>query len=276
MVDNAINIDSFYIYLNENRLFVRRFYHEIDENEKKLILRPVVVMLHEALGCVSMLRDIPETIAKLTGCDVLAYDRLGHGKSDCLPNSHVHEQYMFDEAWKFLPNVLDICGIQKALLWGHSDGGTMALLFAGRFTERVTGVITEAAHVFVDLLTIKGIETTIDAWKETDLKKKLEKYHGANINKIFNRWTKVWLSESFFSWNIEMYLADIKVPVLVIQGAVDQYGLPEQMYSIAEKVTGDSKMVLIPHCGHAPHIQARKVVLQEILDFTNKYYPFYL
>lgn len=275
MVRPVIKINSFDIHVNGHRLFVRQFYHGIDENGKMSASRPVVVMLHEALGCVSMLRDVPEKIARLTGCDVMAYDRLGHGKSDRLPDSHIHESYMFDESWKSLPDVLDRCGIQQAVLWGHSDGGTMALLFAARFPNRVTGVITEAAHVYVDPLTIKGIKATVNSWKETDLRKKLERHHGTNIDEIFKRWAKIWLAESFFSWNIESYLDDIKTPVLVLQGEVDQYGLPGQMYSIAEKVTGESKMMLIPHCGHAPHLQAFGIVAQEIVDFVVKYciYP---
>jgi len=229
--------------------------------------RPIVVMLHEGLGCVEMLRDVPEKIARLTGCDVMAYDRLGHGRSDPLPGSHVHNGYLFDEAWEFIPRVLDQCNIQKPILWGHSDGGTMALLFAGRFPERVSAVITEAAHVYVDSLTIEGIKTAVKAWHTGSLREKLAKYHGENVDGIFHRWSTIWLSESFSQWNIEALLKDVKAPVLAFQGADDHYGEPDQLMAITEKTGGNSQQVMIPSCGHIPHLQAFDAVASKAVDF---------
>ncbi len=270
MPEHLLKMKSFDINVDGHCLFVKQFCHIVRDNGTKSAPRPVLVMLHEALGCVSMLRDVPEKIAGLTGYDILVYDRLGHGQSDPLPYSHIHESYMFDEAWKVLPGVMDRCNVPKALLWGHSDGGTMAILFAARFPDRVSGLITEAAHVYVDQLTIQGIKKTVDAWAKTDLRKKLKRYHGDNIDGIFNRWRKVWLADTFFSWNIESYLASIKCPALVLQGEDDQYGLPGQMFSIAKKVSGYSRFVLLPHCGHVPHLQAFNVVSREIVMFLEQ------
>ena len=267
MPQAPLKINDSKIEVHGHRLAVKWFCHALDDHGAEKQDPPVVVMLHEGLGCVEMLRDVPEKIARLTGCNVMAYDRLGHGRSDRLPTSHVHNGYISEEAFNFLPHVLDECKIPKAFLWGHSDGGTMALLFAGRFPQRVSGVITEAAHVYVDSLTVQGIKTAVNAWKTGNLREKLAKYHGTNVDGIFHRWSTIWLSDSFAQWNIEPFLKDITAPVLAFQGADDHYGEPGQLMSITEKSGGRSQRVMIPGCGHIPHLQAFEAVASKAVDF---------
>lgn len=263
----SLEINDSEIDVHGHLLFVKWFRHALYGNGEKKHALPVVVMLHEGLGCIEMLWDVPEKIARLTGCNVMTYDRLGHGRSDRLPKSHIHNEYIYDEAWKFLPEVLDQCEIQKAFLWGHSDGGTMALLFAGRFPQRVSGVITEAAHVYVDSMTIQGIKTAVKAWEAGNLREKLAKYHGKNVDGIFHRWSTIWLSATFLQWNIENYLKKVTAPVLAFQGADDHYGEPGQLVAITEKTGGDSQRVMIPGCGHIPHLQAFDAVAPKAVDF---------
>ena len=267
MPQMPLEINDSEIKIHGHRLSVKWFCHTLNDCGVKKQDRPVVVMLHEGLGCVKMLRDVPEKIARLTGCNVMAYDRLGHGRSDRLPKSHVHNEYILDEACKFLPEVLDQCDLPKAFLWGHSDGGTMALLFAGRFPQRVSGVITEAAHVYVDSLTIQGIKTAVKAWDAGNLREKLANYHGNNVDGIFHRWSTIWLSDTFAQWNIESLLKDITAPVLAFQGADDHYGEPGQLMSITQKTGGRSQRVMIPGCGHIPHLQAFDAVAQKAVGF---------
>ena len=263
----SLEINGSEIDVHGHRLFVKWFRHALDDNGSKKQDPPVVIMLHEGLGCVEMLRNVPEKIARLTGCNVMAYDRLGHGCSDRLPKSHVHNEYILDEAWNFLPEVLDQCDIPKAFLWGHSDGGSMALLFAGRFPQRVSGVITESAHVYVDPMTVQGIKTAVKAWKAGNLREKLTKYHGKNVDGIFHRWSTIWLSDTFAQWNIEAFLKDVTTPVLAFQGADDHYGEPGQLISITEKTGGRSQRVMIPGCGHIPHLQAFDAVASKAVEF---------
>lgn len=267
MKSRKINREEFGIVVSDHQLKVMRLSH----GREKTSERPLLVFLHEALGCSEMWQDFPEKIAFDTGCDVLAYDRLGHGYSDILPLSEFHEDYLFDEAWKMLPRVLSACGTSSVILIGHSDGGTIALLFAAKYPDVVKGVITEAAHVFVDALTTEGIKQTVKAYESTNLKERLERYHGKNTQRIFDRWSSIWLSRDFASWNVESFLPDINAPVLGIQGREDVYGKKEQVESIVSNSGGYSQKLFIPDCGHIPHKEAPDIVRKGISDFILNY-----
>lgn len=224
------------------------------------------MFLHEGLGCIDMWKDFPAAIADATGCSTLLYDRLGHGNSD--PEAAPRGVDFFEtEAFKVLPAILNVAGIAPAtmVLIGHSDGGTIALLYAGRFTVR--GVITEAAHVFVDEISITGVTAANQAWRDTNLKQRLSRYHGANTASMFNAWSSMWLADWFRDWTIEATLPAILCPVLAIQGEDDEYGTIKQLDAIGRGVSGPVKILAVPNCGHTPHIKARDIVTLAMVRF---------
>lgn len=214
---------------------------------------PVLVFLHEALGCNAMWKDWPQTLARGTHLPFLSYDRYGHGRSDPLPAPR-DPGYLEVEAFEILPEVLHACGVTDPILVGHSDGGSIALMYASRFPVRA--VITEAAHVFVEDVTLAGIREALAAWRDTDLLARLARYHGDKTEALFFAWVDTWLSDEFASWNIENRLPGISSPLLVVQGKDDEYGTAAQVEAITSGVSGRVRSLLLPDCRHIPHLQA--------------------
>ena len=184
--------------------------------------RAPLVFLHEGLGCIEMWRDFPERLCRLTGRPGLIYDRRGFGGSDKLEGRWPYD-YLIQEGGIFLLAVLDACDIARAVLVGHSDGGSIALLAAALQGSRVCGVVTEAAHVFVEEITLAGIRRTVAAYESSDLKNRLAYYHGDNTESAFRRWADTWLAPDFQPWNIEVYLPRATCPLLILQGQEDEY-----------------------------------------------------
>jgi len=228
--------------------------------------KPVLVFLHEGLGCIELWRDFPETVCVSTGCRGLVYDRKGYGGSDVYKDPWPQD-YLTIESSTYLPGLLKACNINNAILIGHSDGGTIALLTAAMYGEQIHSVITEAAHVFVEDITIEGIRQAVKAFETTSLKAKLTRYHQENTETIFHRWADRWLSAEFYSWNIEEYLPKVTCPLLVLQGEDDEYGTAAQVEGIVSQVSGAVQSRLIPNCGHVPHFQAQDTVLAEMTRF---------
>jgi len=229
---------------------------------------PALVFLHEGLGSIGQWRDFPEKICAATGCTALVYDRWGHGGADPLMEPR-KPGYLHDEALISLPEILDQYGLEKPILIGHSDGGSIALIFAGACPQRISGVITEAAHVFVENLTVEGIKRAVETYETTDLKERLARFHGHHTESTFRGWSDIWLSPEFRDWNIEEYLPGITCPLLVIQGKDDEYGTPAHVEAIVGKVAGPSRSVLIDGCGHIPHLQAGERVISEMVNFIS-------
>jgi pimeloyl-ACP methyl ester carboxylesterase len=262
---NRLSIEDFFIRAAGHNLRVRTLLHQ---DNKAANSRPRLVFLHEGLGCIEVWQDFPLLLSRATGCNTLIYDRWGHGKSDPLDINRTL-RYLHDEALASLPKVLMHSQVDECILIGHSDGGSIALLFAAEHPQIARGVITEAAHVFVEDITLKGIQEAMEIWKNTDLKQKLARYHGDKTENIFNAWAKTWLSPEFKTWNIEDCLPKISCQVLVIQGEDDQYGSKAQVEAIAGKVNGPVKSLLIPKCAHIPHKEARDVVAGEMIRFIH-------
>ena len=227
---------------------------------------PVLVFLHEGLGSIGQWRDFPDAVCAATGCPALIYDRWGYGGSDPLTAPR-KPHYLHDEALISLPEILKQCGIERPIFIGHSDGGSIALIYTGTYPERVLGIITEAAHVFVEDVTVEGIRRAVEVYERTDLKTRLAKFHGSNTDSMFHGWADTWLSPDFRNWNIEEYLPAITCPVLASQGKEDEYGTPAQIAAIAGKVSGPATACMIENCGHIPHIQAREKVLAKMVSF---------
>ncbi len=229
---------------------------------------PTLVFLHEGLGCLSLWRDFPFRLAEATGCSAFIYSRQGYGKSDPanLPRS---VYFMHHEALKVLPRVLQFAGIQRAFLIGHSDGGSIALIYAGSGMPGIEllGVITEAAHVFCEAITIRSIENAKREFESGKLKKRLERYHGENTEGAFYSWNRPWLDPEFLTWNIESFLAPISVPVLAIQGENDPYGTLAQVESIVRNTGTKATPVILQQCGHSPHAQKPAETLEAMAKF---------
>jgi len=232
------------------------------------IIKPTIVFLHESLGCAELWRDFPGKLGTLTTCNVLVYDRLGYGKSNPFTSLKRANDYLEFEA-DILIEVLRLCNIDKAILFGHSDGGSISLIAAAKYPSHIIGVIAEAAHIFVEDITLNGIEEAVIAWHKTNLKEKLQKYHGDKTEALFWAWANTWLSDDFKSWNMESFLPYINCPVLAIQGENDEYGSDEQVKGIINHVSGEAKQLIISTVGHAPHKEAEEMVLEHSALFIN-------
>lgn len=230
--------------------------------------RPTLVFLHDSLGCVALWRDFPAKLGELTRCNVLVYDRLGYGKSAPMPDVPRPVTYMEPEA-DILHELLNTLVIEAPILFGHSDGGTIALLTAAKYPETIKAVVSEAAHIFVEEITLKGIRGAMDAYQTTNLKKRLEKYHGNNTDILFRAWTQTWTREDFRDWSIEGFLHSISCPVLVIQGLDDEFGSLKQVEGIINNVSGRTEKQLIADCAHTPHKEAAEKTLSVTAAFIN-------
>jgi len=234
---------------------------------------PTLVFLHEGLGCVALWKEFPRQIAKATGCPVLSYSRAGYGGSDAcaLPRPL---SFMHDEAQQVLPKILAAADIRQAVLIGHSDGASIALIHAGSVTDqRLRGLILMAPHVFVEKLTLSSIRQAKTDFETTDLRRKLARYHGDNIDCAFWGWNQAWLDAKFVDWNLEEYLPKIEIPVLLIQGEADNYGTLHQLQSINYGLANQPEQVVLPDCGHSPFRDRPAETLQAILRFLENHFP---
>lgn len=225
-----------------------------------------VVFLHEGLGSVDLWRGVPAEVRRASGDPtVLVYARHGYGRSAAadLPRP---VGYMHHEADVVLPALLDRLGLEHPVLVGHSDGASIALLHAGGGAS-VGGIVAIAPHVFVEDESIVGIEVARVAFETTDLAGKLARYHDDPVA-TFRGWNDVWLSAGFRSWNIEDRLPGIDVPVLVVQGTDDDYGTLAQVDAIERGVRGPCERLVVAGVGHAPHLEARELVVDAIATFV--------
>jgi pimeloyl-ACP methyl ester carboxylesterase len=252
-----------------DHLVIDKNVFEIQWHGQKNNNLPVLVFLHEGLGCIQMWKTFPERLAKETGCNAFVFSRLGYGRSGtCRLPWKIN--FMHTQALTVLPKILTAAGIREHILIGHSDGGSIALVFGGSANAgRLVGVITEAAHVFCEPVTLASIRAARLAYRSGSLKEKLSRYHGANTDTAFHGWNDLWLHPKFLYWNITKYLCRIQVPVLAIQGKNDPYGTPAQLSAIQRKVKY-CETKHIPDCGHAPHHEKPKTVLAYMAAFIQK------
>jgi pimeloyl-ACP methyl ester carboxylesterase len=228
--------------------------------------RPTIVLLHEGLGSVALWRDFPHLLAARTRCTVVAYSRRGYGASDPLKGPR-EPDYMHREATEVLPDLLDALAIERPILFGHSDGASIAIVFAGTFPDRVRALVLEAPHVFVEEISLRSIAAARAAWETTDLRTRLGRYH-QHVEGAFRGWNDAWLDPRFRAWNIEAEAARITAPVLVIQGEDDEYGTLAQVESIAARVP-HVQTVVLPDTGHSPHRDAPERIVARVATFID-------
>ncbi|MBS0393927.1 MAG: alpha/beta hydrolase [Proteobacteria bacterium] len=220
---------------------------------------PEILMLHEGLGCVAQWRDFPTRLAQATGRGVIAYSRLGHGRSSP-PHGARGADYHFEEATRWLPQLLRGWGVHRPLLFGHSDGATIALLYAALHPDEVAAVVAIAPHVKVENATLDGLVRAREAFQSSGLRAKLAPYHD-DVDSVFWSWNRTWLDPAFRDWNIEALLPAIRAPVLAMQGELDEYATLDQIESIGRRVA-DAEIVALTGCRHAPHRDQPQLVLE--------------
>ena len=234
---------------------------------------PTLMFLHDGLGCERLWRDVPHRLLAATGLSALLYDRQGCGDSDPLGDGSARRDYLCREALDVVPEILDDAGIRRAILVGHSDGGTIALAAAGACPELVAGVIAEAAHLFREDKTLTEIRAQVKDFAEGDLRARLGRYHGAKAGPTFNRLAEIWLGEGARDWGIDDLVARIRCPVLTLCGEDDEYFSSAQNNAIAEAVPGPVETVELPRAAHVPHHQARKAALAAMAEFVKELAP---
>ncbi|GAB1342362.1 alpha/beta fold hydrolase [Gemmatimonas sp.] len=242
--------------------------------------RPTLVFLHDSLGCISTWRDFPEQMAAAQHCHALVYDRRGYGRSSSFPAAPRQPDYLENEAHaleQLLALQLAHRGNKQVVLFGHSDGGSIALLAAALHPHRVRAIVTEGAHVFVEEVTLNGIRAAREVLHTTNLRERLWRHHGERTDGVTSAWIDVWLSSAFRDWNIERFLPRIGCPALILQGVDDEFGSPDQVRSIVEGISrGDGSGAiahLIEGARHTPHKEAPDTVLTLALAFLTNRVP---
>ena len=228
--------------------------------------KPAMVLLHEGLGCVAMWRDFPQQLQEAIGCGVFVYSRQGYGGSDpcTLPRPIT---YMHDEA-DVLANILDALPNRNVFLLGHSDGASIATIYAGGHKNPgLRGIILIAPHFFVEEISLEAIRKARTSFDQGILRHLLKKYHGDNIDCAFRGWNGAWLDPEFTSWDITDYLERVDVPILGIQGREDEYGTLAQMQAIETLAKNRRKALVLENCGHEIHRQCASKLTAAVSDF---------
>ncbi len=215
-----------------------------------------------------MWKDFPERLSDRTGCPALVFSRPGYGCSDPAPLPWKID-FMHRAGLDLMPAVIKAAGIRDHIVIGHSDGGSIGIVYAGgSHAGHLKGLITEAAHVFCETITVESIFQAKNHYEQSDLKPRLMKYHGENTENAFRGWNDVWLNPTFMHWNIEKYLSRIRIPMLAIQGLDDQYGTPAQIRAIQKRAPG-VKTCLLKNCRHTPHLEQPDQVMDLMAAFVS-------
>jgi len=250
--------------------FARIHGHRIEYEFVPAAAAPLIVFLHEGVGSLSTWRDFPRQIAQATGCSTLTYSRFGHGHSDPLEAPR-RVDFMHQEALQLLPELLDRLEVEQPVLLGHSDGASIALIYAGGSGRPVSGLIAMAPHVMVEDVSIDSIRETKRLFEVTDLREKLARHH-ADPETTFRGWNDIWLDPGFRGWNIEGFLPRVACPILAIQGEGDDYGTMEQVDRIA-RLAADVELIKLRDCGHFPHRDQPEAVINAVARFVRRIHP---
>jgi pimeloyl-ACP methyl ester carboxylesterase len=227
-----------------------------------------VVLLHDSLGCVAIWRDFPGRLAQKLQRRVIAYDRLGYGRSSARTEPP-SVRFIAEEAQIFLPAITAALGITQVIPFGHSVGGCMAIVWAGLPGATCTAVISESAQAFVEEQTRDGVVRAKEEFLQPAMMSRLEVYHGTKASWVLRAWTEIWLSPQFGSWSLEKELPKVRCPLLAIHGDRDEYGSVRFPEMICELAGGPAQQLIIPDCGHVPHREKSDVVLEAVARFLS-------
>lgn len=225
-----------------------------------------IVLFHDSLGCVALWRDFPARLSQASGRQVIAYDRLGFGRSDPHPGL-LDRHFVQEEAGQVFPLLCGQLGIEHFIAFGHSVGGAMAVSCAARFPARCQGLVTESAQAFVEERTLAGIRHARQAFADEAQFDRLRKYHGDKAQWVLDAWVDTWLAPDFLHWNLDEELPRVHCPVLAIHGEHDEYGSLRHPERIRTLSTGPAAAEIVPACGHVPHREQENVVIEAVGRF---------
>jgi pimeloyl-ACP methyl ester carboxylesterase len=230
----------------------------------------LIIFLHEGLGSLPMWREFPHALCAAVGCRGLVYSRCGNGASTPFwPDGNWPVEFMHAEAREILPRFLAAVGVDATLkppvLLGHSDGASIALIYACSFPDKLSGLIAAAPHIVVEDITVASIAQTRQRFLDTDLPQRLSKYH-RNVDHVFWGWANVWLNPDFLEWSLEALLRNLACPTLLVQGHEDQYGTMRQVDQIAA-VADHARVLKLAACGHSPHVDQRDAFITSVAEF---------
>lgn len=259
---SSIKIEEFTVEVPGGFVYVKRWTPESNSIKSPLIL------LHDSLGSVDLWRDLPSTLVEKLGRCVVAYDRLGFGKSearDLIPSI----EFIEEEAIKYFPAIKEYLSIQSYVLLGHSVGGGMAINIASRDHD-CQAVITVSAQAFVEDLTIRGIQEAKQMFEQSGQIERLEKWHGSKAKWVLHAWTDVWLSPEFADWSLQSSIENVYCPILAIHGENDEYGSSAFPEYISENAAGQAGMLLMRNCGHMPHKEKPQEMIDAVKGFLGE------
>jgi pimeloyl-ACP methyl ester carboxylesterase len=239
----------------------------------KEVKKPLIIFLHEGLGSLSMWKSFPEKLCTHLGVRGLVYSRPGYGKSTVRAlDDPLGVDFMHRQAYEVLPLLISALKIEvsKTPVWllGHSDGGSIALLYAAKYPNNCAGLVVLAPHIMVEDITINSIKKVRTAYQETSLNEKLSLYH-KNIDSTFWGWVDIWLHPDFLYWSIESELKKITCPILAVQGSLDQYGSLKQIKTIKNRLLDRVKLIELTDCGHSPHQEQSERLISIITELID-------
>ena len=262
-------VDVFSVFISDHRiateagtLFARRWVPSLRRDNAST----TILLFHDSLGSVELWRKFPEQLAIATGRSVVAYDRIGFGRSDPHP-ARLELTFIRDEAVRVVPALLDALALDAIIPFGHSVGGGMAIATAARFPERCAAVITESAQAFVEELTLAGVRAAQAQFERPGQLERLVRYHGEKARWVLDAWIETWLDPRMAAWCLDEELRNVHCPTLALHGDRDEFGSVEHPQRISRLTQGPARAVVFEACGHVPHREQPQRVLREVTDF---------
>ena len=225
-----------------------------------------IVLMHDSLGSVELWRDFPAALSRATGREVIAYDRLGFGRSDARA-VRPSLDFVREEAAHVFALLLDQLGVRRCVAMGHSVGGGMAIQCAAEFADRSEALVTIAAQVFPEDRTLSGIRAAREQFRDPAQLERLARYHGDKARWVLQAWTETWLDPDFAAWSLVPVLARVRCPALAIHGQDDEYGSTVHPDLMARHSGGPVERAILPGVGHMPHREQPERVLRQVADF---------